>query len=46
MLDEATYQHTSLIRTEDGEISGTLWITSLADGLFWKCTIAVDPTVK
>jgi hypothetical protein len=46
MLDEVTYQHASLVRTEAGEISGTLWVTSLADGLFWKCVIAVDPAVK
>lgn len=46
MLDEVTYQHASLVRTEAGEISGTLWVTSLADGLFWKCVIEVDPAAK
>jgi hypothetical protein len=44
MLDEVTYQHASLVRTADGEISGTLWVTSLADGLYWKCTIEANPS--
>jgi len=43
MLDEVTYHHASLVRTDDGELSGTLWVTSLADGLYWKCTIEAVP---
>ncbi len=42
-LDEVTYHHASLVRDDDGGISGTLWVTSLSDGLFWKCNIEVDP---